>query len=57
VKKKVAELTGITSIIHDMCTNTCIAYTGPYADLDKCPLCYESRYDEVHLALTGTKKP
>ena len=57
VKKKVAELSGITSIIHDMCPNTCVAYTGPFADLDKCPLCYESRYDEVRLASTGMKEP
>ena len=57
VKKKVAELSGITSIIHDMCPNTCVAYTGPYADLDKCPLCHESRYDEARLASTGKKEP
>ncbi|ETW86463.1 hypothetical protein HETIRDRAFT_244238, partial [Heterobasidion irregulare TC 32-1] len=57
VKKKVAELSGITSIIHNICPNTCAAYTSPYADLDKCPLCHRSQYDEVHLALTGKKKP
>jgi hypothetical protein len=34
VKKKVAELTGIQPIKHDMCVNSCIAYTGRYLYLD-----------------------
>ena len=27
-----------------MCTNSCVAYTGPYLDLEKCPRCSEPRY-------------
>ncbi|KAF8968972.1 hypothetical protein BDZ97DRAFT_1644451, partial [Flammula alnicola] len=27
VKKKLAELTGVHAIVHDMCPNSCIAYT------------------------------
>ena len=44
VKKKIQELTGVVPIIHDMCPNSCIAYTGPFSDLDKCPIsdCQES---------------
>ncbi|KAJ7051941.1 hypothetical protein C8F01DRAFT_1091141 [Mycena amicta] len=34
-----------------MCPNSCIAYTGPFAALDKCPYeeCGEPRYDQVKL--------
>ena len=28
------------------CINSCICYTGPYADLDECPKCTTSRLDE-----------
>jgi hypothetical protein len=51
VKKKVTELSGVASIKHDMCINTCIAYTGPYASLDVCPECGTSRYHDA-----GTRK-
>jgi hypothetical protein len=46
IRKKVAEMSGVHPITHHMCINTCIAYTGPYSDLDKCPLCAESRYEK-----------
>jgi len=45
VKSLVANLTGIESVIHHMCVKSCIAYTGPFVDLDACPLCSELRYD------------
>ena len=32
-----------------MCVNSCIGFTGPYSDLDKCPECGESRYKEKDL--------
>ncbi|KAH9858373.1 hypothetical protein C2E23DRAFT_689380, partial [Lenzites betulinus] len=35
----VAELTGVEPIKTDMCVNSCCAYTGPYAPLDRCPFC------------------
>ncbi|KAI0059597.1 hypothetical protein BV25DRAFT_1889570 [Artomyces pyxidatus] len=58
VKKKIRELTGITSIRNDMCPGSCVGYTGPYEDLDTCPdpTCRQSRYDEELLA-KGIKKP
>ena len=28
-----------------MCINSCVAYTGPYLELDTCPICSEPRYD------------
>jgi hypothetical protein len=45
VKKALAELTGVHAIVHDMCPNSCIAYTGPFSPLEQCPICEVSRYD------------
>ena len=50
VKHLVSDLTGIESIIHDMCINSCIAYTGPFSELEVCPVCSESQYN-----LSGTQ--
>ncbi len=41
LKKTVEELTGVSAIKHDMCENSCLAYTGPHAKLTSCPLCKE----------------
>ena len=30
---------------HDMCINSCLAYTGPYKHLEICPECGEPRYE------------
>jgi len=37
------------SIEHDMCRNTCIAYTSPFTHLDTCPTCGTSRWKEERL--------
>ncbi|KAJ3501967.1 hypothetical protein NLJ89_g9101 [Agrocybe chaxingu] len=52
VKKMIANLTGVVPVMHDMCPNTCLAYTGDFADLENCPTCGESRYDPIRLAAT-----
>ncbi|KAF8510674.1 hypothetical protein BU17DRAFT_55176, partial [Hysterangium stoloniferum] len=52
-KKKIEQITGIYSMMHDMCPNTCIAYTGPLENLNNCPKCGQSRYDTQILAATG----
>ncbi|EMD33182.1 hypothetical protein CERSUDRAFT_24921, partial [Gelatoporia subvermispora B] len=49
VERRVTNLTGIAPICHDMCTRSCIAYTGPYASLEQCPICSEPRYDQLIL--------
>jgi hypothetical protein len=54
-KRLVAELSGVESITHDMCVNSCIAYTGPFSDLDVCTKCGEPRYDQLKLAASGAK--
>jgi len=38
-------MTGIKSLVHDMCINSCVVYTSPFSGLDTCPVCSEARYD------------
>lgn len=45
VKQKIAKLTGVHSLMRDMCPNTCIAYTGPFSNLETCPKCSQPRYN------------
>lgn len=55
LKVLVAELTGIHALREDMCINSCIAYTGPFAAREDCPYCSEPRYDLVQTARTRSK--
>src|ERR1700720_3379224 len=41
------------ALVHDMCINSCVAYTGPLRDLEICPECGEPRYDPIKLAATA----
>ena len=45
IRRRVKNLTGIILIRDDMCINSCMAFTGPYKDLDTCLKCPQSRYD------------
>lgn len=36
-----------------MCIDSCIAFVGPYAELDECPMCQKPRYDPIKLRLSG----
>ncbi|EJF56246.1 hypothetical protein DICSQDRAFT_71908, partial [Dichomitus squalens LYAD-421 SS1] len=47
MQKLVQELSGVVPIVTDMCPDTCVAYTGPFADLDRCPAkdCGIPRYE------------
>jgi len=47
VERLVANLSGIVPIMHDMCPNSCMAYTGPWKDREDCPMCGEQRYKPV----------
>ncbi|KAF8809746.1 hypothetical protein BYT27DRAFT_7254467 [Phlegmacium glaucopus] len=51
IKQYISDVTGVFSIAHDMCINSCLAFTGPFKDLNVCPECGEVRYDAI------TKKP
>ncbi|KAH9846252.1 hypothetical protein C2E23DRAFT_702751, partial [Lenzites betulinus] len=57
LKILVAELTGIHALREDMCINSCIAYTGPFAERNTCPYCSEPRYDEVQTTRARTNIP
>ncbi|KAH8978595.1 hypothetical protein EDB86DRAFT_2757020, partial [Lactarius hatsudake] len=50
VKWRLRWLSGVVPIKHDMCPNSCIAYTGPYGLLESCPHCGTSWY------IPGTRK-
>ncbi|KAG1906594.1 uncharacterized protein F5891DRAFT_926869, partial [Suillus fuscotomentosus] len=39
IKSLVSQITGVEEMKHDMCLNTCIGFTGPFASLDHCPEC------------------
>ncbi|KAG2082732.1 uncharacterized protein F5147DRAFT_748992 [Suillus discolor] len=53
VEKLILKYAGVESINHDMCPNTCLAYTGPYAHLDNCPICDAPRWDQARLHSTN----
>ena len=45
VRNRLKTITGILPLHSDMCINTCLAYTGPFAPLTDCPFCGEHRYE------------
>ena len=56
VKQKVSDLSGVVTVKDDMCVNSHVAFTGPFARLEQCPRCGESRYDQAKLAKSRGKK-
>ena len=36
-----------------MCVESCVGFTGPFAELESCPECGRSRYDEKALEESG----
>lgn len=56
VKKTVSDLSGVLTWKHDMCVDSCAAFTGPFEGLQECPLCHEPRYDQDTLEKSGGKK-
>ncbi len=55
VKRAVQDISGVRAVYDDMCINSCVAYTGPFASRDTCPECGENRYDQLKLVETGNK--
>ncbi|KAI9568685.1 hypothetical protein HD554DRAFT_2204915 [Boletus coccyginus] len=49
VKKKIAEYTGVEYVKHDMCLDSCAAFTGLFAELEACLICTKSRWDPGRL--------
>lgn len=54
VKQVLADFSGVTSLVNDMCINSCAAFVGPYAHLHQCPKCNEARYDQTRLENNGS---
>ncbi|KAF8667171.1 hypothetical protein AX14_006395 [Amanita brunnescens Koide BX004] len=53
MQKKIAKITGVYQITTDMCPNSCVAYTGPFATFTECPKCKTPRY---HSPPSGTRR-
>jgi hypothetical protein len=55
VEQRARSLSGLLTWEHHMCVNSCVAFTGPYANLDRCPdpECGEPRYKEKDLRESG----
>lgn len=51
MKRHISDITGVDSVVHPMCRNSCIAFTGPFTNLDHCPKCNEPKLCPI------TKKP
>ena len=51
IKRRVRWLSGVVPVEHDMCVNSCLAFTGPRETLVTCSHCGESRY------CSGTTRP
>ncbi|KAJ3558416.1 hypothetical protein NM688_g939 [Phlebia brevispora] len=56
VKHLVQDISGVTPIYADMCINSCIGFTGPYANVDRCALCGHERYEKRSLNLNSCRK-
>jgi len=57
VRRRVENLSGIIAVKDDMCIKSCVAFTGPFADLESCPRCQAPRYDPGELEKSrGEKK-
>jgi hypothetical protein len=39
MKCRIAEMTGVVPIVHHMCPNTCLAFTGPFVNDESCRMC------------------
>ena len=50
VKWRARLLFGLLIWEHHMCVKSCLGFTGPYSNLDRCLKCGESRYNEKDLA-------
>jgi hypothetical protein len=55
-KHAVEQLSGVSGMMHDMCFNSCVGFTGQFAHLETCPICGSSRYDQLILAQSSGKK-
>ena len=55
VKRRVTNLSGVLTWKDHMCIDSCAAFTGPFADLEECPLCFKPRYNQDELRRSNGK--
>ena len=55
-KRRVSNLSGVISWKHHMCADSCVGFTGPFADLEACPRCSQPRYDMDEYRKSGGRK-
>ena len=53
VERLISTYTGVEPLLNDMCPNTCLAFTGPFSDLEVCPICQASRWNQEKLQGTS----
>ena len=57
VERRAQDLSGVISWEHDMCIDSCVRFTGPFAELEHCPDCGASHYNQDELdKLNGENK-
>jgi hypothetical protein len=56
IKHLVADITGVESVVYHMCINSYVTYTGPFLDLDTCPVYSELQYDQFYLQTSAGKE-
>jgi len=56
VKRYASNVSGVVTWKYDMCVDSCAAFTGPFAQLEECPLCHKHRYDQEELRKSNGKK-
>ncbi len=44
MKRRIKQLSGVVPIYHDMCPDTCVGFTGPWSNCERCPVCGTDRY-------------
>ena len=52
VKRRVRKLSGVVTWEHHMCVRGCVGFTGSFANLETCPECGESCYNQAKLEAT-----
>lgn len=50
IKRLLPKLTGVVPMTEDMCPKSCTAFVGAHQDLEQCPYCKTSRWDQWKLA-------
>ena len=47
LKEKIADMTGVIPIMTEICSNSCVACTGPFSNLQTCLECSAPHYENI----------